>query len=203
MKNLAIFASGEGSNFQSIHHHILSGEILGCIVLAVSNNLNSGAIKYARENNISTFIINEINNPNSVSWEELLIKELDRNSIDLICLAGYLKLLPKIIIHNYQNRIMNVHPALLPQFGGEGFYGKKVHEAVIASGIKKSGVTIHFVDEKYDHGEIIAQQTVEVKSDDTVEKLAKKVLLVEHKLYPQVVKAFCEDRIKWKNIHKI
>ena len=196
MKNIAIFASGEGSNFQSIHHHILSGEILGCIVLAVSNNLNSGAIKYARKNNISTFIINEINNLNSVSWEELLMKELDRNSIDLICLAGYLKLLPKSIIHNYQNKIMNIHPALLPQFGGKGFYGNKVHEAVIESGIKKSGVTIHFVDEKYDHGKIIAQQTVEVQSDDTIEKLAKKVLLVEHKLYPQVVKAFCEDRIK-------
>ncbi len=96
-----------------------------------------------------------------------------------------------------------MHPALLPQFGGKGFYGIKIHEAVIASGCEESGVTIHFVDEEYDHGEIIAQKKVEIQTEDTPEILAKKVLKIEHELYPQVVKAFCEDRIVWKNNHPV
>ena len=118
-------------------------------------------------------------------------------------MAGYMNLLPKSIVHQYKNCILNVHPALLPHFGGKGFYGIKVHEAVVASGIEESGVTVHFVDEEYDHGKIIAQEKVKVLSEDTAETLAERVLKVEHELYPQIVKAFCEDRIIWENNHPI
>ena len=199
MKNIAIFASGDGSNFKSIHRQVQMREIPGRIVLAVSNNPNSGAIEYARDYNISTLIIHKVDYPNLIDLEALLIQELVENNVDLICLAGYMKLLPKNIVHQYQNRILNIHPALLPQFGGKGFYGIKVHEAVIASGAEESGATVHFVDEKYDHGKIIVQKKVEVRIKDTAETLAERVLQIEHELYPQVVKAFCEDRIVWEN----
>ena len=201
MKNIAVFASGGGSNFKSIHHFVQSGEIPGCIVLTVSNNPDSGAIIYAKKNQISTLVINKGLYPNPVGQRELLIQALVDNNVDLICLAGYMKLLPKSIVQQYKNRILNVHPALLPQFGGKGFYGIKVHQAVIASGAKESGVTVHFVDEEYDHGQIIAQEKIEVLNEDTPETLAERILKVEHELYPQVVKAFCEDRIIWENNH--
>ena len=169
MKNIAVFASGGGSNFKFIHRHIQSGKISGHIALTVSNNPNSGALQYARAFNIPTIIINKVRYPNPVVREKLLIQTLVENNVDLICLAGYMKLLPAGIIQQYQARILNIHPALLPQFGGKGFYGMKVHEAVIASGAEQSGVTVHFVDEEYDHGQIIAQETVKVRSDDTAE----------------------------------
>ena len=203
MKNIAVFSSGGGSNFRSIHRHIQSGEIPGRIVLTVSNNSGSGAIQYAKRYNIITLILNKIRYPNPVDREELLCKVLLENDVHLLCLAGYMKLLPKSIVHQYQNRILNIHPAPLPQFGGKGFYGIKVHEAVIASGTKESAVTVHFVDEYYDHGKIIAQKKIEVRNGETAESLAERVLKVEHELYPQVIKAFCEDRIVLENNHPI
>ena len=203
MKNIAVFASGGGSNFKSLHRHVQSGEIPGRIVLTVSNNPNSGAIEYARKNSISTHIINKVPYAKPVDREKFLIQALIDNEVNLICLAGYMNLLPKSIVHQYKNCILNVHPALLPHFGGKGFYGIKVHEAVVASGVEESGVTVHFVDEEYDHGKIIAQEKVKVLSEDTAETLAERVLKVEHELYPQVVKAFCEDRIIWENNHPI
>ena len=203
MKNIAVFASGGGSNFQSIHRLVKSGEIPAHIVLTISNTSDSGAIEYARKYNISTLIINKVCYPNSITRIEFLTQALVEKDVDLICLAGYIKLLPKSIVHQFKNRILNIHPALLPQFGGKGFYGIKVHEAVIASGADQSGVTVHFVDEEYDHGKIIVQERVEVRNEDTAETLAKRVLKVEHELYPWVVKAFCEDRIVWENNHPI
>ena len=203
MKNIAVFASGGGSNFKSLHRHVQSGEIPGRIVLTVSNNPNSGAITYARKYNISTLIINKVSYAKPVDREKFLIQTLIDNEVNLICLAGYMNLLPKSIVHQYKNSILNVHPALLPHFGGKGFYGIKVHEAVVASGVEESGVTVHFVDEEYDHGKIIAQEKVKVLSEDTAETLAERVLKVEHELYPQIVKAFCEDRIIWKNNYPI
>ena len=203
MKNIAVFASGGGSNFKSLHRHVQSGEIPGRIVLTVSNNPNSGAIEYAREYNISTLIINKGRYANPVAREKFLIQTLIDNEVNLICLAGYMNLLPTSIVHQYKSCILNIHPALLPHFGGKGFYGIKVHEAVVASGVEESGVTVHFVDEEYDQGKIIAQEKVKVLSEDTAETLAERVLKVEHELYPQVVKAFCEDRIIWENNHPI
>ena len=199
MKNIAAFVSGSGSNFRAIHKQTLNGNIPGEIVLVVSNNPNCGAITYAEENSIQIFIVNNTRFSNPDTHEYTLLQALLKAEVDLICLAGYMKLLPQNIVQQYKNKILNIHPALLPNFGGKGYYGMKVHEAVLKSGAEYSGATVHFVDEKYDHGPIIAQRKVKILDTDTVEALAERVLKVEHELYPEVVKASCENRIIMEN----
>ena len=198
MKKIAIFASGDGSNFRKIYNQIQKGDIPAKIVLVVSNNPQCGAIIFASEQGLENFIVNDTRFPNSDTRDKLLFQVLLKAEVELICLAGYMKLLPKRIVKEYKDRILNIHPALLPQFGGKGFYGMKVHKAVIDAGAVESGVTVHLVDEEYDHGKIIAQKKVKVRSKDTAKTLAKRVLKVEHDLYPKVVKAFCKDRVVWE-----
>ena len=199
MKKIAVFVSGGGSNFMAIHHQIKQGKIPGEIVLVISNNPNCGAIEYANENSISHVIINETRYPNSHTRGELLTDTCLKAEINLICLAGYMKMLPPAFVKQYENKILNIHPGLLPEFGGKGFFGMRVHEAVINSGKRESGVTVHFVDEIYDHGPIILQKKVEVLETDTAESLAARILKLEHELFPEVVKAFCENKIIMEN----
>ena len=199
MKNIAIFVSGGGSNFMAIHHQIKQGKIPGEIVLVISNNPNCGAIEYANENSISHVIINETRYPNPHARGELLTDTCLKAEINLICLAGYMKMLPPAFVKQYENKILNIHPGLLPEFGGKGFFGMRVHEAVINSGKRESGATVHFVDEIYDHGPIILQKKVEVLETDTAESLAARILKLEHELFPEVVKAFCENKIIMEN----
>ena len=199
MKKIAVFVSGGGSNFKAIHHQIIQGNILGKIVMVFSNNPNCGAIKFAEENSIPIFIINAARYPNAHTRDEFLLETCLKAEIDLICLAGFMKMLPQNIVKQYEYRILNIHPGLLPEFGGKGFYGTRVHEAVINSGKRESGATVHFVDEIYDHGPIILQKKVEVMETDTPESLAARVLKLEHELFPEVVKAFCENKIIMEN----
>tara|TARA_Y100000588_G_C14092784_1_gene855260 strand:- start:288 stop:920 length:633 start_codon:yes stop_codon:yes gene_type:complete len=199
MKKIAVFASGGGSNFKAIYHHINQGNILGEIVLLISNNPSCGAIRFAAEKSIPINIINHTRFPNPQNRNEKLINTCLNAEIELICLAGYMKMLPENFVNNYKNKILNIHPGLLPEFGGKGFFGMHVHGAVINSGKKESGATVHFVDEIYDHGPIIFQKKVRVLDSDTPESLSEKVLKIEHEIYPEVVKAFCEDRIKLEN----
>ncbi len=199
MKKIAVFVSGGGSNFKAIHHQIIQGNILGKIVMVFSNNPNCGAIKFAEENSIPIFIINAVRYPNTHTRDEFLLKTCLKAKIDLICLAGFMKILPQNIVKQYEYRILNIHPGLLPEFGGKGFYGTRVHEAVINTGKRESGATVHFVDEIYDHGPIILQKKVEVMETDTPESLAARVLKLEHELFPKVVKAFCENKIIMEN----
>ena len=199
MKKIAVFASGGGSNFKAIHHQIIQGNIPGKIIIVVSNNPNCGAIKFAEKNSIPIFIINADRYPNSHSRDELLLETCLEAEIDLICLAGFMKMLPQNIVKQYEYSILNIHPGLLPEFGGKGFYGLRVHEAVINTGKRESGATVHFVDEIYDHGPIILQKKVKVMETDTPESLAARVLKLEHELFPEVVKAFCENKIIIEN----
>ena len=199
MKKIAVFVSGGGSNFKAIHHQIIQGNILGKIVMVFSNNPNCGAIKFAEENSIPIFIINAARYPNAHTRDEFLLETCLKAEIDLICLAGFMKMLPQNIVKHYEYRILNIHPGLLPEFGGKGFYGTRVHEAVINTGKRESGATVHFVDEIYDHGPIILQKKVEVMETDTPESLAARVLKLEHELFPEVVKAFCENKIIMEN----
>jgi formyltetrahydrofolate-dependent phosphoribosylglycinamide formyltransferase len=199
MKKIAIFVSGGGSNFKAIYEKIISGDIPAEISLVVSNNPNCGAITFAEKNAVPTLIINKTRYPDSDTQNILLKKNLLNADINLICLAGYMKMIPKNIVAHFENCILNVHPALLPDFGGKGFYGMKVHELVLQSNVSESGATVHFVDNKYDHGPIIAQQKVKILETDNAEILAERVLKAEHNLYPEVVKAFCENRINWGN----
>tara|TARA_Y100000996_G_scaffold217315_1_gene170713 strand:+ start:6090 stop:6722 length:633 start_codon:yes stop_codon:yes gene_type:complete len=198
-KNIVVFASGTGSNFTAIHKCIDDGKINGRIVLLVSNNPRSKSIDFARSNRIKTSIINKDLISDLAQYEDFLFKELESVNADLIVLAGYLKMIPINIISEYKNKILNIHPSLLPKFGGKGFYGMRVHEAVFKSKEVFTGATVHFVDEIYDNGPIILQKKVKISPDDSPETIAKKVLDIEHRLLPYVVQKFCLDKIVFKN----
>lgn len=199
LKNIAVFASGRGSNFAAILNKIQSGEITARVVCVISDNEHPPVFDVAIAAGIPTFCINRKQFATPEEYADALLSRLKEKRVELIVLAGFLKLIPTPIVRHYPQAIVNIHPALLPNFGGKGFFGIKVHEAVIASGVKMTGVTIHFVDEKYDNGAIICQEKVAILAGDTPEILAKRVLEVEHCLYPQVVKALCEDKIIVKN----
>jgi len=197
-KNLAVFVSGGGSNFRSIHQAILKGPVQGEIVVLVTNKPGCGGADYARDNNIPVILFpNMKEKPDSLSADDL-VTTLRRYKVDFILLAGYLKLIPLELVRAYSRSILNIHPSLLPAFGGKGYYGMKVHQAVIASGARYSGPTIHFVDEHYDTGCILAQRVVPVLANDTANELAARVLRQEHQLYVEVVEALCEERIVWR-----
>ncbi|KAL2935546.1 Phosphoribosylglycinamide formyltransferase chloroplastic [Bienertia sinuspersici] len=197
-KRLAVFVSGGGSNFKAIHAATCSGTILGDVVVLVTNKGSCGGAAYAKENGIPVVLFPRAKEEQQ-SLPNDLVTTLREFKVDFILLAGYLKLIPVELVQHYPKRILNIHPSLLPAFGGKGYYGQKVHRAVIASGARYSGPTIHYVDEEYDTGRILAQRTVPVHAFDTPEKLAARVLHEEHQLYVDVVAALCEDRIIWRD----
>lgn len=188
--NLCVLASGRGTNLNSIIKSEKSGKIRSKVVLVISNNSDSGAMKIARKNKIQAIHLSERLFETKEAFDAALLKLLNKHKIDLIILAGYMKLLRPAIVRKYRNRILNIHPALLPMFGGPGMYGIKVHSAVIEAGCKVSGATVHIVDEIYDHGAIVIQRAVKVKDSDTPEELQKRILKIEHKLFPEAIKLF-------------
>lgn len=193
--NIAVFASGRGSNLMAIINAIKEGKLNAKIALVISNNPNAGALEIAMVNGIDALHISRKQFDSDEKYVEKLLHELKTRNIELIVLAGYMKKIPPEIIREYQNKILNIHPALLPAFGGPGMYGMNVHKAVIDYGVKITGVTVHIVDEEYDHGPIVMQKAVEVRQDDTPETLAERVLKVEHEIYPQVIKLFVEGKV--------
>jgi phosphoribosylglycinamide formyltransferase 1 len=180
---LAVLASGRGSNLQAIIDHFdnLARERIARVVLVASNRPDSPALIRAATASIDIAPFTADDDGSE------LLNLLREFRIDLVVLAGYLKRIPPKVIREYAGRIMNIHPALLPAFGGEGMYGARVHEAVIASGAEETGVTVHIVDDEYDRGPIIAQWRVRVDKSDTAEILAARVLNVEHVVYPRAV----------------
>ncbi|MGE3801629.1 MAG: phosphoribosylglycinamide formyltransferase [Candidatus Kapaibacterium sp.] len=189
MINIAVFASGRGSNFQAVHRKLSQmPNPPAQIALCVSNNPKPGAFEYAEANSIPTCRISPKMFPNDEEkYDRELQALLSSYRIDLIVLAGYMRMLPPGVVALYRGRILNVHPALLPDFGGQGMYGMNVHRAVIEAGREESGVTVHLVDEEYDTGAIVAQERVPVLADDTAESLAERVLHLEHDFYPRVI----------------
>lgn len=192
MKKLAIFISGGGSNFRAIHASILAGRIEAQVALVVTDKPQCPGAVYAREQGIEVYIY-----PAPDRQPADLLQALEDRECRLVVLAGYLKMVPSEVVRAYQRRMLNIHPALLPAFGGQGYYGRRVHEAVLQSGQTQSGATVHFVDEQYDHGPIVAQATVPVVPGDTPESLAARVLEQEHILYPQVVAVLCRGDLSW------
>jgi phosphoribosylglycinamide formyltransferase-1 len=186
----AVFASGGGSNFQALLDHQRAGSAWS-IVLLVSDREDAGAIDRAAAASVPAVVISTSRRDETQVARETL-QTLARHRVDLILLAGYVKLVPRQVVAQYAHRMLNVHPALLPAFGGKGMYGRRVHEAVIESGAPESGATVHFVDEEYDRGSIVAQRRVPVLAGDTPEALAARVLAVEHELYPAAVDHVCE-----------
>ncbi|GLJ48417.1 hypothetical protein SUGI_1021950 [Cryptomeria japonica] len=197
-KKLAVFVSGAGSNFRALHQAALNDLIYGDITVLVTDKPSCRASDYARENNIPVIIFpKSMTEPSGLSSADL-VTTLRNFEINFLLLAGYLKLIPEELVQAFSRSILNIHPSLLPAFGGKGYYGMKVHKAVIASGARFSGPTIHFVDEKYDTGKILAQRVVPVLANDTSEDLAARVLKEEHSLYVEVVAAICEGRLCWR-----
>ncbi|XP_075476920.1 phosphoribosylglycinamide formyltransferase, chloroplastic-like [Primulina tabacum] len=197
-RSLAVFVSGGGSNFRSIYEASLSGSVHGDIAVLVTNKPECGGAVFAREKGIPVLIFPKPKDAQEGLSAEDLVTTLRSYRVDLVLLAGYLKLIPAELIRAFPKSMLNIHPSLLPAFGGKGYYGMKVHKAVIASGARYSGATIHFVDEQYDTGRILAQRVVPVLAYDTPEELAERILHEEHKLYVEVVSALCEDRITWR-----
>jgi phosphoribosylglycinamide formyltransferase-1 len=184
MKKLCVFASGEGTNAAVIIRHFQTKGTAE-VVLVVSNRKDAGITSVAPGLGVNVLVCNKenFNNP------EGLTKVLTDSGIDLIILAGFLWLIPPCMIEAFPKKIINIHPALLPKFGGKGMFGSKVHQAVIASGEKESGITIHFVDEHYDSGSILLQKSCTVDPSETPESLALKVRTLEHHFYPLLIES--------------
>ena len=194
-KNIAVLVSGGGSNLQSLIDSQKNTYFNGEIKLVISNNKNAYGLERAKQNQIPAFYINKQEYPQNEDYDQQVLKLLKEYQIDLIVLAGYLKYVTPILIDAYKNQIMNIHPALLPAFGGKNFYGMKVHQALYERGAKISGATVHFVDAGQDTGPIIVQESIPLDQNWQPEDIQKAVLKVEHKILPLAVKYFCENRL--------
>lgn len=201
MKNICVLVSGGGTNLQALIDAEKRGEIKGGkITCVISSKEGAYALERAKNADIATVVLPRKDYPDSKSYSKAILAELDKQKADLVVLAGFMTILDECVTKAYDHKIINVHPALIPSFCGEGFYGLKVHEKALEYGVKVSGATIHFVNEEADAGAIILQGTVNVKNDDTPEMLQKRIMEnVEWKLLPKAVSLFCEDRITIKD----
>lgn len=193
---LGVFASGRGSNFAAILEAIKEDRLQAGVKLLLSNNEEAGALSIAKDHGVSTAVVSKQTFASRDLFVDAMHSRLREHGVEFIALAGYMKKVPPEIISAYKNSIVNIHPALLPLFGGKGMYGHRVHEAVLAQGCKVTGVTVHIVDEVYDHGPIVAQRCISVVEGDTPESLAARVLRVEHKLYAETLQLFAEGRVE-------
>ena len=187
---IAVFASGAGTNFINIYKNFK----LAKISLLISNNPHSGAVEFARKNKIDFKIINEFRFSENIN--DVYLNVLKEYHIDLILLAGFMKKIPNNLIKNYKNKIINVHPSLLPKYGGKGFYGMKVHQHVFKNKDKKTGATIHFVNSEYDKGPIILQKELDVLDNESAESISKRVLDIEYELYLKVLNLYFNNKIR-------
>ncbi|GFN34963.1 phosphoribosylglycinamide formyltransferase [Tepidimicrobium xylanilyticum] len=195
MVNIGVLISGSGTNLQAIIDEIDRGRIKGRIKLVLSNRKDAYGLERARKAGIEALYIDKRAFNSEEEYNRKLIDELTKKEVELVVLAGYLKILSEEFIERYRGRIINIHPSLIPSFCGKGCYGDKVHQMVLDSGVKITGATVHFVDEGTDTGPIVLQRAVEVKDDDTVESLKERVLKVEHELLPEAIRLFCENRL--------
>ncbi len=201
MKNIVVLVSGGGTNLQALIDSEKRGEIKGGkITCVISSKPDAYALERAKKADIPTKVIARKEYPDSISYSKALLEALDSEKADLVVLAGFMTILDECVTKKYAYKIINVHPALIPSFCGEGFYGLKVHEKALEYGVKVSGATIHFVNEKADAGAIILQGSVNVENDDTPEILQRRIMEnVEWKLLPKAVSLFCQDKITIKD----
>ncbi|MCB0654078.1 MAG: phosphoribosylglycinamide formyltransferase [Saprospiraceae bacterium] len=188
MKNIAIFASGTGSNARRIVEHFQDKDDYR-VALVVSNRHDALVLKMAEEYGIDQLVISRDNFYHS----EEILKKLSDYKIDFIALAGFLWLIPEYLVKAYEKKMINIHPALLPQYGGKGMYGHHVHHAVKAAGESESGITIHYVNTKYDEGDIVFQARCALEEDDTPEEIARKVLGLEHRHFPEIIEKILKE----------
>ena len=186
MLNIGVLISGGGTNLQAIIDETKSGGINGTVKLVISNKEDAYGLERARLSKIKAVYETD---------EDKIIELLKENNIDLIVLAGYLKIITPKFVDEFRNKIINIHPSLIPSFCGKGYYGEKVHQGVIDYGAKVTGATVHFVDEEADTGAIIMQEAVNVEQDDDAKSLAKRVLEVEHRILKESIRLFCENKL--------
>lgn len=195
MVNIGVLISGRGTNLQGIIDNIHNGKIDGNIKLVISNRKDAYGLIRAKKAGIETLYLDRRKFSTEEEYNRRIMDEFIKRDIELVVLAGYLRVLSKEFVRRYENRIINIHPSLIPSFCGKGCYGERVHEMALEHGVKVTGVTVHFVDEGTDTGPIILQKAVVVKDDDTVESLKKRVLQVEHQLLPKAIELYCQKRI--------
>ena len=186
MLNIGVLISGGGTNLQAIIDETKSGGINGIVKLVISNKEDAYGLERARLSKIKAIYETD---------EDKIIEILKENNIDLIVLAGYLKIITPKFVDEFRNKIINIHPSLIPSFCGKGYYGEKIHQGVIDYGTKVTGATVHFVDEGADTGAIIMQEAVNVEQDDDAKSLAKRVLEVEHRILKESIRLFCENKL--------
>lgn len=198
MLNIAVLVSGGGTNLQALIDAEKRGEIEnGKITLVIASRSDAYALERAKNNDIKTEVLLRKGFESTDAYSDALLKLLEDNNIDLVVLAGFMTIISSKVPKVYKNKIINIHPALIPSFCGKGFYGLHVHEAALERGVKLSGATVHFVNEVCDGGPIIIQKSVEVKDDDTPETLQKRIMTeAEWKILPKAVSLFCQGKLK-------
>lgn len=194
LKKIGVLVSGSGSNLQELIDHI--HDVYGELVVVLSNKADAYGLKRGKNAGIDAVFLDPKEYPENETYNEKIIERLKDHGVELVVLAGYMRIMTPNFIKAFPNAIVNIHPALIPSFCGKGFYGMRVHQAVIDYGVKVTGATVHFVNEVADGGPIIAQETVKVADDDTPESIQKKVLEIEHQLLPGAVKAICLDELE-------
>ena len=192
---LAVFASGSGSNFEAIARAVEADVLPARLALCLSNRPGAGVFERAARFGVPTEALNPSDFAEGADYADALLDVLRRYDVTFVALAGYLKKIPPDVVRAFPNRIINIHPALLPAFGGHGMYGRRVHQAVLDYGARWSGATVHVVDADYDTGPIVLQEPVPVRPEDTPETLAARVLEAEHRLYPEALRLFAEGRV--------
>jgi phosphoribosylglycinamide formyltransferase 1 len=192
--SIAVLASGRGTNFEALVHATRHAETNGEVRLLVANIPDAPVLKRAEAEHVPAAIIPHRQFKDRAAFEQALIAELNHHNINLVCLAGFMRILSPVFVTAFENRIMNIHPSLLPAFAG--LQGMQVHEAVMAAGVKVTGCTVHFVNTDVDAGPIIVQRAIAVRDVDTPESLALRVLVEEHLAYAEAVKLFCTGRLK-------
>ena len=205
MLKLAVLVSGGGTNLQAIIDAISAGKITNaCISVVISNNANAYALERARAHGIEALCISPKDFESREAFNQAFLDKLNSYNVDLVVLAGFLVVLPEMMIKEYTNRIVNIHPSLIPSFCGKGFYGLKVHEGVLARGVKVTGATVHFVDEGTDTGPIILQKAVEVEQGDTPEVLQRRVMeQAEWKILPKAIDLIANGKVSVEDGHVI
>lgn len=192
---IAVLCSGGGTNLQALIDAVEAGTIDGEIVLVLANASKAYALERARAHGIPAEFVSKKQAGSDAAFNDIILKKLLEARVELVVLAGYLPIVGAQIVREYEHRIINIHPALIPSFCGPGMYGHHVHEAVLDYGAKISGATTHFVDEQVDHGGIILQKSVPVLEGDTPDTLAARVLTVEHEILPESVRLFCAGKL--------
>lgn len=195
ISRLGFLASGRGSNMQAIIQACKTGVLHAEPVVVISNNATAGALNIALSESIPAVYLSQNTHPDTDQLDQVITVTLQQHQVDLVILAGYMKKIGSVLLKTYRNRIINIHPSLLPKFGGQGMYGMRVHAAVLAAGERITGATVHLVDKNYDSGSILEQRQVNVMAGDDPESLSARVLEVEHALYIDVLQKILEGKI--------